>query len=88
VKPTPGPWKASAAGVVSTSTKGASVICEAPIHYLDSAKNWDANAALIAKAPDMQGEIDHLREALARIVEEGKSPFCREVAERALRYEP
>jgi hypothetical protein len=49
---TPGPWLAKDAGVVSMGG-GSNVVCEAPIHYLESAKNWEANARLIAAAPQL-----------------------------------
>lgn len=50
---TPGPWTATAAGVAARLERGANVICEAPIHYSESVKRWEANAALIAAAPDL-----------------------------------
>jgi hypothetical protein len=34
-------------------TANGDVICEAPIHYLKSRENWEANACLIAAAPDL-----------------------------------
>lgn len=43
-------WLATAAGVVTDQGR---VICEAPIHYLDSAKDWQKNAAVIVAAPAM-----------------------------------
>lgn len=62
-KHTPGPWASTSAGVVAAGVTGANVICEAPIHYLESAKNWLANAALIAAAPDMLAALLAQQEA-------------------------
>lgn len=43
---TPTPWRHTDAGIVS----GGRVICEAPIHYLESHKHWPENAEFITRA--------------------------------------
>lgn len=61
---TPGPWYATDTDVCATETPadGGDIICEAPEAFEESMKRWNANAGLIAAAPDL---LEALQEAVA-----------------------
>lgn len=72
-KHTKEPWVAKDTGVVAISG-GANVICEAPIHYLESHQRWSANSARIvacvnacAGMPDPAAEFARLRDEVAKL---------------------
>lgn len=51
---TPGPWQIEKDGVSSTNAPDdGDIICDAPIYAEHSMKRWEANARLIAAAPDL-----------------------------------
>jgi hypothetical protein len=60
----PGPWEARASGVVSLTATGANVVCEAPIHYLESRDHWQDNSRAIAQLPELLREMRELLEAV------------------------
>lgn len=55
-------WIAKDVGVV---TEDGEVICEAPIHYLKSAKSWPKHANLIAASPIMLRALGAIYEDIA-----------------------
>ena len=54
-KRTPGPWIIETYSVVASNTPvdGGDIICEAPLIFDDSMRRWQANARLIAAAPEL-----------------------------------
>ena len=54
-KRTPGPWIIETYSVVASNTPvdGGDIICEAPLIFEDSMRRWQANARLIAAAPEL-----------------------------------
>jgi len=53
---TKGEWKIDTTGVYAESENeiiSGNIICDSPVHFNDSMKNWQANAKLIACAPLM-----------------------------------
>ena len=54
-KRTPGPWIMETYSVVASNTPvdGGDIICEAPLIFEDSMRRWQANARLIAAAPEL-----------------------------------
>ena len=57
---TPGPWKDAGEFIIGSDN---TTICQAR-----DEESWDANARLIASAPDLLAERDRLREALESVV--------------------
>ena len=61
-KHTPGPWIIERDSVVASNTPddGGDIICEAPERFENSMRRWQANARLIAAAPELLAEVKEL----------------------------
>lgn len=63
-KHTPGPWINETYSVVASNTPvdGGDIICEAPLIFDDSMRRWQANARLIAAAPELLDALKAIRD--------------------------
>ena len=70
-KHTPGPWIIETYSVVASNTPvdGGDIICEAQLIFDDSMRRWQANARLIAAAPELLAALKDAREYIRQLLD-------------------